>query len=61
MGIRETVLGWLRTTPDKDEDLEEAANDEVAREYSAEKADAKANSLRWSSPDEFESDQQAPR
>jgi hypothetical protein len=61
MGIKETVLGWLRTNPDKDKDLEAAANDELAREYSAEKADAKANSLRGSSPDEFESDQQAPR
>jgi hypothetical protein len=61
MGIRETVAGWLRATPDKDKDLEDAANDEVAREYSAAKADAKAESLRWSSPDEFESDQQAPR
>ncbi|MET0938176.1 MAG: hypothetical protein ABWY51_02995 [Gaiellaceae bacterium] len=61
MGIKETVLGWLRTTPDKDKDLEAAAIDEANREYSAEKADAKANSLRWSSPDEFESDQHAPR
>ena len=49
MGIKETVLGWLRTTPDKDKDLEEAAIDEASREYSAEKADAKAESLLGSS------------
>jgi hypothetical protein len=61
MGIKQTVLGWLRTSPDKNEDLEEAAIEESTREYSSDKADMKVDSLLGTSTGEFESDQHAPR
>ena len=35
MGIKETVLGWLRSNPVKSDELEEAEIDEATREYSA--------------------------
>ena len=42
MGIKDTVMGWLRTTPDKQDDLKDVEADEVTREYSAERADTVA-------------------
>lgn len=60
MGIRETVLGWLRSSPDKSDDLADAEIDEATRQYAAAKADSK-NELRFGSqPGEFDSDQDAP-
>ena len=61
MGIRETMLGWLRSTPDKDEELEDAEIDEATREYSSDRADAIAEGRFRSQPGEFEGDQEGPR
>ena len=61
MGIKDTVLGWLRSTPDESEELEDAEADEAEREYAAEKADEIAANRLRSRPGEFESDQSAPR
>jgi hypothetical protein len=61
VGIRETVLGWLRSTPDKDEELEDAEADELTREYSAERADTVAGFELGGGRGDFESDQEAPR
>ncbi len=61
MGIRETVMGWLRSTPDKNEELEDAEADEVTREYSAERADTVAGFELGGGRGDFESDQEAPR
>jgi hypothetical protein len=61
MGIKDTVLGWLRSTPDESEELEDAEADEAEREYAAEKADEIAANRFRSRPGEFESDQDAPR
>ena len=61
MGIRETMLGWLRSTPEKDEELEEAEADEATREYSSDRADFIAESRFRGRPGEFEHDQDGPR
>ena len=61
MGIKDTVLGWLRSTPTDSEELEDAEADEAEREYAAEKADEIAANRFRSRPGEFESDQDAPR
>ena len=42
MGIKDTVLGWLSSTPDKADELEDAEADELTREYSADRADTVA-------------------
>ena len=39
MGIKDTVRGWLSSTPDKADELEDAEADELTREYSADRAD----------------------
>ena len=61
MAIKDTILGWLRSTPDKNEELEEAEADEATREYSSDKADAIAERRIHTMHDEFDSDQEAPR
>lgn len=61
MALKDTILGWLRGTPDKSEELEEAEVDERTREYSEERADDMVDKRFGASPGEFESDQQAPR
>ena len=61
MAIKNTILGWLRTTPKKDEELEEAEADEAAREYSSDRADTIAGTQLRSQPGEFEHDQDGPR
>ena len=35
MGIKDTVFGWLRSTPAKSDELEDAETDEAEREYAA--------------------------
>ena len=45
MAIKNTIFGWLRSTPDKDEELEEAEADEATREYSADRADTIAETI----------------
>ncbi len=61
MGIKDTVLGWLRTTPDKQDELEDAEADELTREYSADRADTVAGFELGGGRGDFESDQEAPR
>jgi hypothetical protein len=61
MGIRQTMLGWLRSTPEKDDELEDAEADELTREYSADRADTVAGFELGGGRGDFESDQEAPR
>jgi len=61
MGIKETVLGWLRTSPDKSEDLEGAELDELSNEYGMRRGDVETELRSGGSAREFESDQNAPR
>jgi len=61
MALKNTILGWLRSTPDKDEELEEAEADEATREYSADRADTIAETRFRSRTGEFEGDQDGPR
>ena len=61
MSIRDTVLGWLRSSPDKSDELEDVEVDEATKEYSAERADDMLDKRFGTSPGEFESDQSAPR
>lgn len=61
MGLKDTVLGWLRTTPDKRDDLEDAEADELTREYSSDRADTVAGFELGGGRGDFESDQEAPR
>ena len=61
MGIKDTLLGWLSSTPDKGDDLEDAEADELAREYSADRADTIAGFELGGGRGDFESDQEAPR
>ena len=61
MGIKETVLGWLSSTPDKTEELEDAEIDEATREYSSDRADFIAESRFRGRPGEFEGEQDGPR
>ena len=61
MALKNTILGWLRSTPDKDEELEEAEADEATREYSSDRADTIAETRFRSRPGEFESEQDGPR
>ena len=60
MGIKDTVLGWLSSTPDKSDELEDAEADELTREYSADRADTIAG-FELGGRGDFESDQEAPR
>ncbi len=61
MGIKDTVMGWLRTTPDKQDELEDAEADELTREYSADRADTIAGFELGGGRGDFENDQEAPR
>ena len=61
MAVKDTILGWLRRTPDKNEDLEDAEIDAATEEYAAERADNFADQVFRTSTDEFENDQDAPR
>lgn len=61
MGIKETVLGWLRSGDAKSEDLREAEIDEATREYSSDKADLIADERFGMRSGDFHDDQEAPR
>ena len=61
MGIKDTVLGWLRTTPDKQEELDDAEADELTLEYSADRADTVAGFELGGGRGDFDRDQEAPR
>jgi hypothetical protein len=61
MGIRETIQGWLKQDPDKNEELEDAAIDEASDEYGIYRGDMGTQSRMLGREGEFEDDQQAPR
>ena len=61
MAIKTTILGWLRSTPDKNDELDEAEADEAAREYSSDRADTIVETRFRGRPGEFEGDQDGPR
>jgi hypothetical protein len=61
MAIKNTILSWLRSTPEKDEELGEAEVDEATREYSSDRADTIAETRMRTQPGEFEGDQDGPR
>ena len=56
MGLKDTVLGWLRSTPDKSDELEDAEIDEATKQYSAERTDTMLEERFGSTPGEFETD-----
>ena len=60
MGIKDTVLGWLSSTPDKADELEDAEADELTREYSADRADTVAGFELAGGRGDFDRDQEAP-
>ena len=61
MALKDTILGWLGRTPDKSDELEDAEIDAATKAYSEERADNMLQERFGSTPDEFESDQEAPR
>ena len=61
MAIKNTILGWLRSSPEKDEELEDAEIDEATREYSSDRADTIAETRFRGRAGEFEHDQDGPR
>jgi len=61
MGLKNTILGWIRTDSDKNDDLEDAEIDAADKEYAEQKTDNIVQERFGSTPDEFESDQSAPR
>jgi hypothetical protein len=60
MGLKDTVLGWMRQSP-AGEDLGKAEEDIVEREYEAEKTDLMVDSRLGTSGDHFDADESAPR
>ncbi len=60
MGLKDTVLGWMRQGSG-DKDLGSAEEDIVEREYAAEKADSMVDSRLGTSGDHFDADESAPR
>jgi hypothetical protein len=61
MGLKNTILGWIRSDPDKSGELADAEIDAADKEYSNQKAENVMQERFGSTPDEFESDQEAPR
>ncbi len=61
MALKNTILGWLRGTPQKSEELEDAEIDEATREYSEQRTDEMIDRRFGTSGDAFESDQDGPR
>ncbi len=60
MGLKDTVLGWMRQGQ-AGKDLGKAEEDIVEREYEAEKADVMVDSRLGTSGDHFDADESAPR
>lgn len=60
MGLRETILGWLRLDRPSEGDLRDAEANEVDREYGDRQADAVTDLRLGTTPGEFEADQRAP-
>jgi len=61
MALKNKILGWLGSTPEKDEELEQAEADELTREYSADRADTVAGFELGGGRGDFDRDQEAPR
>ena len=61
MGIKDTLLGWLSSTPDKADELEDAEADELTCEYSSDRADTVAGFELGGGRGDFDRDQEAPR
>ena len=61
MALKDTILGWIRRDPDKSDALEDAEIDAADKEYAEQKTDNIVQERFGSTPDEFESDQSAPR
>jgi hypothetical protein len=61
MGLKNTILGWIRSDQDKSDELEDAEIDAADKEYAEQKAENIMQERFGSTPDEFESDQSAPR
>ncbi len=61
MGLKNTILGWIRTDSDKSDDLEDAEIDAADKDYAEQKTDNLMQERFGSTPDEFESDQERPR
>lgn len=60
MGLKETILGWLRQSPSAT-DLATAEEDMAEREYEADKTDLAVDSRLGTSGDHFDADESAPR
>ena len=61
MGLKETVLGWFRSTPDESKDLETAEIEKRSNEYGVGRGNVETDLRTGSHSGEFESDQDAPR
>ena len=61
MGIKDTILGWLRSDEGKSDELEDAEIDAADKAHAEEKAENITQERFGSVPGEFESDQEAPR
>ena len=61
MALKDTILGWLRGTPQKREELEDAEADAATSEYAEQKLDDVAGEHLGTRPGQFEHDQEAPR
>jgi len=61
MGLKDTLLGWLRSTPEKSDELEDAEIDEATKQYSSDRTDTMLEERFGSRPGEFESEQDGPR
>jgi hypothetical protein len=61
MGLKDTVLGWLRSNPEKSEELEDAEIDAADDKYLSDKTDTVLEERFGSVPDEFEAEQERPK
>jgi hypothetical protein len=60
MGLKDTVLAWLRQGQSANKKLVKAEKDIVEREYSEAKADLRADSRLGSTGEHFDADESAP-
>ncbi len=61
MGLKDTVLGWLRSTPDKSKALEDAEIDAATKQYSSQRTDAMLDERFGSVQGEFDAEQERPK
>lgn len=61
MSLKTTILGWLRSMPEKDEALEDAEIDAATKEYSSQRTDTMLEERFGSRPGEFDSEPDGPR